>query len=333
MTKKLKIILTVSAVVAVVLIVLFNKQISGLLNIFGSRAALDQGSITLDGNNFFNGVVNNSFKLDAQNRLVLNINSSPISGRHFLSLNNPNNYNETDILNFVDLDIDIHNWATINGGKMTPYRNGDGTYYLDTAQKNLIDQLYTKGERVFWIGITLDHVISFGFPAIYTELCSAIDAYVAGFNELSLTDAEVGVYTGSYSYDLGLGQDEIITNIRPGYTRAQQYAFSETTRSAVKSACGSNWNKVKWLITGQDNILGFQLTNDAQSYWAHHTNVSTTSDVEDMVYHDDYTIMSSQAWKNTWGSFSKLAWTDTGLVQGTVGNRTLSSLGQSLFGN
>ncbi|MFH0912472.1 MAG: hypothetical protein V1807_02335 [Patescibacteria group bacterium] len=51
-TQPVKIILIAIGVVAVILIVLFNRQIGELLNLFGSRAALETGNIVLDSNNF-----------------------------------------------------------------------------------------------------------------------------------------------------------------------------------------------------------------------------------------------------------------------------------------
>ena len=324
MKNKPKIILIVSAILAVVLIVLFNKQISNLFNIFSSRADLDQGSIVLDGNNFLDGITNNDFKLDDQNRLVLNI--APTT-HNLLSISDPSDYNEADILKFADWKIDIHNWSTLYGGKMTPYRNLDGSYYLQTNQKNLINELYNKSQRIFWIGITPDHELYFGIPVIYTEICNAVNAYVDAFNELSLTNVKVGIYLATPA------QDEVLTNIRPGHTREDQYIFAEDYRNGVKTACGTNWNIIKWFNTGQDNYMGYQLTNDSQSYWAHHTNVSQVEDVEDLVYNDDYNIMNDPTWKTIWGSFYKFAWTDVWLVQGTVGNRTLTPLGQSILIN
>jgi len=50
-TKWFKITLTAVAVVAVILVVLFNQQIGNLLRFFGSKAALETGNITLDGTN------------------------------------------------------------------------------------------------------------------------------------------------------------------------------------------------------------------------------------------------------------------------------------------
>lgn len=319
---KTKIILIIVAILATILIVLFNKQIGNLLNIFRGKAESVIRNITLSGEEFFNNIENDKFILDDQNRLVLN---PWVNTRHFLSVSNPSYYTEVDILRFADLKIDIHNWATINGGKNTPYRNSDGSYYLTQSQKDLIDQLHDKGQTIFWLGITNEHVNIFGIPVIYTELCNAIDSYITTFNELDISDAKVGIYVPS------LGQDEIITQLREDSTWQEQYDFAENTRSAIKQACGNNWYKVKWLITGQDEAHGFQLTNDAQSYWAHHTAVSSVDDVEDLVYHNTYSVMNDPTWKQIWGKFYKLAWTDGSLVSGLAGNRQLTTLGQSIF--
>ncbi len=319
-----------SAALIILLIVLFNKQIGSLLNTFKSWADTQSKNITLSGDEFFNNVTNDDFMLDAQNRLILNPGTSPPPPPpetwDFISISNPSNYVEADILRFADLKIEMQNWATINGGKMTPYPNGDGTYRLDAIQENLISQLAVKGQNIFWIGITGDHVNIFGTPQVYIELCNAIDAYIVTFNKLSLPNAYIGVYVPA------LGQDEIITNLRPpNYDRQQQYDFAEATRAAVKVACGASWSKVMWMNTGQDNYMGYQLTNDAQSYWAHHTNVSLVSDVEDLVYNNNYTIMSSAPWKTIWGGFKKLAWTDVGLVTGAAGSRQFTALGLAIF--
>ncbi len=255
---------------------------------------------------------------------ILGSSASPKT-RHFVSISNPTNYNTDDIIRLGTWGIDVQNWATIYGGKMTPWRDGNGNYELKDDQKDLIKELYGDGQRIFWMGVTGEHINIFGTPQVYTETAKGIAAFVDAFNEMNMPEAYVGVYVPAF------GQDEPITQIKSGNTRQQQYDFSEAVRAAVKTASGANWSKVMWMITGQDNYMGFQLTNDAQSYWAHHTDVSSTSDVEDLVYNDDYSIMSDPEWKAIWGGFKKLAWTDTGLITGSVGSRYPTALGLDVY--
>ena len=83
---KTKIIITASAILAIILIVLFNKQIGNLLNTFRGKAESIIKNITLSGEEFFNNIENDKFILDDQNRLVLN---PWVNTRHFLSVSNP----------------------------------------------------------------------------------------------------------------------------------------------------------------------------------------------------------------------------------------------------
>lgn len=95
--KWFKVTLTALGVIAVILVVLFNRQISDLLNLFGTRAALETKNFVLDGTNlqdgYFLGVGdneiagydaaiwdplsntwtsnNNAVQIDNQNRLVI----------------------------------------------------------------------------------------------------------------------------------------------------------------------------------------------------------------------------------------------------------------------
>ena len=90
-TKWFKVTLTALGVIAVILVVLFNRQISDLLNLFGSRAALETKNIVLDGTNTQDGYFlgngytadswdpatgnwtsnNNAVQIDNQDRLVI----------------------------------------------------------------------------------------------------------------------------------------------------------------------------------------------------------------------------------------------------------------------
>lgn len=253
--------------------------------------------------------------------------------RHVISISNPTKYNETDLLYLADKGIDVHNWGTWFGGRYTPYRNTDGSYYFKVEQKELLKELYNRGQRVFWVGFSADHAeFIYGLPQGYDELAGMVKAYIKLFNQEKMWFAKAGVYTGG----LALGQDEVITHLRPEYTWGQQYALSELHREEVKSRLGFNWLRVKWLVTGQDFMVHdnavFQLTNDpVTSYWAHHTAVSEPFEVEDLVYHNVLTVMADPVWKAEWGKFLKLAWTDSTLVEGVKGSRVLTALGESVF--
>lgn len=83
--------LTALVIIAVILVVLFNRQIGDLLNLFGSRAALETKNFVLDGTNLQDGYFlgngytadswdpatgnwtsnNNAVQIDSQNRLII----------------------------------------------------------------------------------------------------------------------------------------------------------------------------------------------------------------------------------------------------------------------
>lgn len=248
--------------------------------------------------------------------------------RHVISISNPSKYNETDLIRFAEMGIDIHNWVTWYGGKMTAYRNPDGTYYLSEEQKSLIKTLYSKGQRIFWIGVTSDH-INFLWENPYDESANMIKAYVKFFSEEHLRFAKVGLYVPVW-------HDEIITRKRPDMTWQEQYDLVETSRIEILSRLSLfEQSKIKWTVTGQDYMVHdgqeFQLTNDKISYWAHHTDVTEVEEAEDLVYHHILTVMADSIWKEKWSHFKKFAWTDGTLVDGDVGERQLTELGKVIF--
>lgn len=248
--------------------------------------------------------------------------------RDVMSISNPAKYNEVDLLRFAEQGIDIHNWATWYGGKNTPYRNPDGTFYLSETQKQLIRDLYSKGERIFWIGVTTDH-ITFIFEDPYTDTANAIKAYTDFFKQAGLWKAKVGIY-------IPIWQDEIITRHREGMTWQEQYDLAETSRTEIKNRLTLiEWRRIKWTITGQDFMehdgIEYQLTNNYRSYWAHHSAVTQPWEAEDLVYHHVLSIMADEDWKAIWKKWGKFAWTDGSLVEGEKGSRELTELGKNIF--
>lgn len=251
--------------------------------------------------------------------------------RNVISISNPSKYNETDLIRLAEQKIDIHNWATWNGGKMTPYKNTDGTYYLSDEQKQLIKTLYNKGQKIFWIGITSDHINFVWQGNVYDETANAIKAYTTYFRNARMWRAKVGVY-------IPVWHDEIITRHRQNMTWQEQYDLVENARTEVKSRLTwFEWFKVKWTISGQDFMIHdeqkFQLTNKFNSYWMHHTAVTQPYEAEDLVYHHVLSEMANPTWKETWVKFGKFAWTDYTIVEGLKGNRQLTELGEKIFNN
>ena len=248
--------------------------------------------------------------------------------RDVISISNPSEYNETDLLNFAEQGIDIHNWATWFGGRAIPFRNPNGSFYLSENQKQLILDLYDERQRVFWIGVTTDH-INWIFEDPYEDTANAIKAYTDFFAEEELWEAKVGLY-------IPIWHDEIITKQRKNMTWQEQYDLVENARAEIKSRLKLyEWNKVKWTITGQDFMIHnntlYQLTNDAQSYWAHHTDVTTPKEAEDLVYHHIFSVMADEEWKAIWSRWGKFAWTDGSLVEGEKGSKQLTELGEEIF--
>lgn len=194
-------------------------------------------------------------------------------------IDNPENYNDNDILNIAKQGVDIINWVTYYGGNMTPYRTdpnaADGTYYLDQTQKDLINDLYTQaGQRIFWLGISLWHIDNF-FPTQegwnpYTEVAKATKAFTDYFADQGWNNVRVGIYTGvstgTNTTRYGLYQDEPIFWLHtppPGWVADHpgqtwdwhdQYAGAENAHKNVRIASMANgtWSKVLWLITGGD---------------------------------------------------------------------------------
>lgn len=250
------------------------------------------------------------------------------TARHVISVNDPSDYNETDLLNFAEQGIDIHNWATWFGGKATPFRYPNGSFYLSEGQKQLIIDLYDEGQTIFWIGVTTDHIVFiFGNP--YEDTTNAIKTYTNFFMEEELTFAKVGLY-------VPIWHDEILTRLREGMTWPEQYELVEIARVEIMSRLDLDERaRVKWTVAGQDFMIHdeieYQLKNDEQSYWMHHTDVTTPEEAEDLVYHNVFSVMADEEWKAIWSDWGKFAWTDGTLVNGDKGNRELTELGEQIF--
>ncbi|MBU1082847.1 hypothetical protein KKE14_00160 [Patescibacteria group bacterium] len=275
-TKAFKIGSIILGTISIILIVLFNQQIGNLLNSLFLKAARQFKTITL--NNFITSP--DSGLVYENGRLKLSPPNVAQSKRHILIIDNPANYNGDDILNIAKQGVDIINWTTTLGGRMTPYRSNtdeNGTYSLSQVQKDLINDLYTQaGEKIFWIGISLGHIDDI-FPSYgldpYVEVAKATKAFTDYFIDQGWDDTKVGVYTGVSNDDItnitrhGLYQDEAIfwlhyppegwAEAHPGqiWDWHDQYAGAEDARKKVKAASIANgtWSKMLWLIAGGDS--------------------------------------------------------------------------------
>lgn len=286
-TRAFKISSIILGGISIILIVLFNQQIGNLLNSLFLKAARQFKTITL--NNFI--VSPDSGLIYENGKLKLSPPNLAQSKRHILIIDNPANYNDSDILNIAKQGVDIINWTTTTGGRMTPYRTStdeNGTYYLNQTQKNLVNDLYNQaGEKIFWIGISLGHIDDI-FPSYgldpYVEVAKAAKAFTDYFIDQTWNDAKVGIYTGISNDDTtnppttryGLYQDEAIFwlhNPPPGWADTHpgqiwdwhdQYAGAENARKKVKAASIANgtWSKMLWLIAGGDSSHRYNEDNN-----------------------------------------------------------------------
>ncbi len=288
----------------------------------------------------------------------------PTSVRLVMSIDDPSVYNANDIVNLAKQGIDIQNWTYINNdGRMTPVRDLNGNYSLGPNTQNVITRLHNEtSQRIYWIGISLyNHIIHFGYPQITTELANATKSFIDELDSLGFTDTYVGVYAGSKGknqidnlIDFGFGTDEIITYQKDlDFTIQQQGDYSQLVRSTTKQILDnlgldtkgdSYWNRVRWLVTGDNENSYYSLTDDDQSLWAHHTNLlipsgPNDSTIQDLIYNDrmaqkEYYNIDQQEfndWTTLWKDNKKYANSDRDLVGGLINERKLTSTGLAYF--